>query len=73
MSKRLDYNATVIQKTEINPELIILRVAPDGELFDFKPGQHTVLGVKQGELCVSGTKVHSLNDNIVQVEGLLCD
>lgn len=63
MSKRLDYNAIVIQKIEINPELIILRVAPDGELFDFKPGQHTVLGVKQEEPRISSAKPQNLEDN----------
>ena len=63
MSLRLDYNATIVQKIEVNPELIILRVAPDGELFDFKPGQHTVLGIKQEELCTSSTKPKNLNEN----------
>jgi ferredoxin--NADP+ reductase len=39
------YNATVIGREEINPQLVILRVRPDGELFDFKPGQFGVLGL----------------------------
>ncbi|RME91999.1 MAG: ferredoxin--NADP reductase [Verrucomicrobia bacterium] len=39
------YNATVVGREEINPELIILRVKPDGELFEFKPGQFAVLGL----------------------------
>ena len=38
-------NATVIQRTELNPDLIIIRVRPDGPLFDFKAGQYTVLGL----------------------------
>ncbi|HSE82911.1 MAG TPA: hypothetical protein VLB01_00010, partial [Thermodesulfobacteriota bacterium] len=62
MSQRLDYNATLIRRIEINPELIILRVVPDGELFDFKPGQHTILGVKQGELYTSSPKPKNLNN-----------
>jgi ferredoxin--NADP+ reductase len=39
------YNATVIGREEINPQLVILRVRPDAELFDFKPGQFAVLGL----------------------------
>lgn len=39
------YNATVVSREAINPELIILRVKPDGELFQFKPGQFAVLGL----------------------------
>jgi ferredoxin/flavodoxin---NADP+ reductase len=39
------YNATVIGREEINPQLIILRVRPDEELFEFKPGQFGVLGL----------------------------
>jgi ferredoxin--NADP+ reductase len=39
------YNATVIGREEINPQLVILRVRPDKEMFDFKPGQFAVLGM----------------------------
>ena len=39
------YNATVIGREEIHPQLIVLRVRPDGGLFDFKPGQFGVLGL----------------------------
>jgi ferredoxin--NADP+ reductase len=39
------YNATVIGREEINPQLLILRVRSDGDLFDFKPGQFAVLGL----------------------------
>jgi hypothetical protein len=39
------YNATVVGREEINPQLVILRVRPAGELFDFKPGQFAVLGM----------------------------
>ena len=42
------YNATVIGREEINPQLVILRVRPDAELFDFKPGQFGVLGLLGG-------------------------
>jgi ferredoxin/flavodoxin---NADP+ reductase len=39
------YNATVVGREEINPQLLILRVRPDGPLFEFKPGQFAVLGM----------------------------
>jgi ferredoxin--NADP+ reductase len=39
------YNATVIGREEINPQLCIIRVRPDGELFEFRPGQFAVLGM----------------------------
>ncbi len=39
------YNASIAQRIEIAPGLIILRVVPDQDLFDFKPGQYTVLGL----------------------------
>jgi len=40
------YNATVVGREEIHPELIVLRVRPDNALFDFKPGQFGVLGLQ---------------------------
>ncbi|MCP5523346.1 MAG: ferredoxin--NADP reductase [Verrucomicrobiales bacterium] len=39
------YNATVVGREEINPQLIVLRVKPDGEMFTFQPGQFAVLGL----------------------------
>ena len=39
------YNATVVGREEIHSELIVLRVRPDGDLFEFKPGQFGVLGL----------------------------
>ena len=44
-AKQDPYNATVIGCEEINPQLWILRVRPDGKLFDFRPGQFAVLGM----------------------------
>jgi ferredoxin--NADP+ reductase len=43
------YNATITGREEINPQLIILRVQPDAELFAFAPGQFGVLGLLAGE------------------------
>ncbi len=40
------YNATVVGREEINPQLLIMRVRPDGELFEFRPGQFGVLGLQ---------------------------
>lgn len=42
------YNATVMGREEINPQLVILRVRPDAALFEFKPGQFGVLGLLGG-------------------------
>ena len=39
------YNATVTARTEVNPQLVVMQVQPDGTLFDFKPGQFAVLGL----------------------------
>jgi len=39
------YNATVVGREEINPQLLILRVQADATLFDFTPGQFAVLGL----------------------------
>jgi ferredoxin--NADP+ reductase len=39
------YNATVIGREEVNPQLLVLRVEPDTAMFDFKPGQFGVLGL----------------------------
>jgi len=41
----VNYNGTVIGREEINPQLIILRVKPDGQRFSFQPGQFAVLGL----------------------------
>lgn len=46
------YNATVIGREEINPQLLILRVQPDAPLFDFVPGQFAVLGLLGQEMRV---------------------
>jgi ferredoxin--NADP+ reductase len=43
------YNATVIGREEINPQLIVMRVQSDGPLFPFVPGQFAVLGLLAGE------------------------
>jgi ferredoxin--NADP+ reductase len=42
------YNSTVIGLEKINPQLMIMRVRPDGNLFEFKPGQFGVLGMLGG-------------------------
>jgi len=45
----ITYNATLTGREEINPQLVILRVQPDGELFSFTPGQFGVLGLRASE------------------------
>lgn len=49
MAKQIDYNATVSQRLEVAPGLAIFRIVPDGQLFDFKAGQYTVLGLHRKE------------------------
>ena len=44
MAKEI-FNATVIQRVELNPGLIIVRVKANGPFFDFRAGQYTVLGL----------------------------
>jgi len=39
------YNAVVIGRESINPQLVVLRVQSESPLFDFKPGQFAVLGL----------------------------
>ena len=44
----MELNAVVSQRIKISPELLILRVVPDGwELPDFTPGQFAVLGLPE--------------------------
>lgn len=43
------YNATVTEREDITPLLAIVRVQPDAPLFDFKPGQFAVLGLRGSE------------------------
>jgi len=43
---QMELNAVVTQRVDVTPELMILRVVPDGwQLGEFKPGQYTVLGL----------------------------
>jgi ferredoxin--NADP+ reductase len=39
------YNAVVIGRESINPQLLVLRVQSESSLFEFKPGQFAVLGL----------------------------
>jgi ferredoxin/flavodoxin---NADP+ reductase len=48
-SAKNPYNARVLGREEINPQLLILRIQPETELFDFRPGQFAVLGLLGGE------------------------
>ncbi len=52
LSATKPYNATVTGRETIHPQLLILRVKPDGPLFDFIPGQFAVLGLLGSEPCV---------------------
>lgn len=45
----VQYNATLVERIDITPDLAIFRVRPDSATYPFIPGQFTVLGLKQGE------------------------
>jgi ferredoxin--NADP+ reductase len=49
------YNAAVVGREEINPQLLILRVRPAGNLFQFTAGQFGVLGLLAGAPRVAET------------------
>ena len=44
---QLEYNATLIERVTITPQLVIFRIRPDREAFTFTAGQFTVLGLKK--------------------------
>ena len=43
------YNATIVGREEVGAQLLVLRVRTDAPVFDFKPGQFTVLGLLASE------------------------
>lgn len=57
MASPNSYNATLLQRLDINPRLAILRVRPDLEVFPFQAGQFTVLGLRRDAPRVAGTDV----------------
>ena len=40
-----DYNATLTWREELSPNLLVLRLKPDGPLFAFEPGQYVAIGL----------------------------
>ncbi|MBF0195162.1 MAG: ferredoxin--NADP reductase [Magnetococcales bacterium] len=50
------YNATLVGRTEITPQLQILKVAPDVKNFEFSAGQFTVLGLTWSSPSLPETK-----------------
>lgn len=57
----IQYNATLIERIELTPQLAMFRIKPDSGGFPFIPGQFTVIGLKQAEprleRCVDGAEV----------------
>lgn len=43
------YNATLVNRIDITPELIIIQVKPDAPISDFLPGQYVALGLLGSE------------------------
>lgn len=58
----IEYNATVAQRVEIAPGLMILRVVPDQLPFRFEAGQYTVLGLKQSAPRAPGSEPEVILD-----------
>lgn len=56
MPRREDYNATVIQRMDLAPGSMIIRIKPDKEKYTFEAGQYTVLGMKYKEPRVNGSQ-----------------
>ncbi len=54
-SQAAAYNATVTQRTEVAPGLMILRIVLDAPAFPFTAGQYVVVGLKASEPRVAGT------------------
>lgn len=49
IQKSTQYNATVVGREVINPQLLVLRVRPDAADYAFTPGQFAVLGLRAEE------------------------
>ena len=49
MANPPEYNATLIQRTQVSPRMAIFRVRPDEREVDFTAGQFIVLGMKYKE------------------------
>ncbi|HMO01434.1 MAG TPA: ferredoxin--NADP reductase [Oligoflexia bacterium] len=43
------YNATVVKRIQVADNLIILRIKPDWQIPDFKPGQYVAIGLSESE------------------------
>lgn len=50
-------NSTLVERIEITPDLLVLRVKPDSGVPDFKPGQYVALGLPGGAPRYSGAAV----------------
>ena len=65
----MELNSIVAQRVDMSPDLIILRVVPDGwELPDFKPGQFAVLGLPGTS---SRTEFSDSEDELVKPEKMI--
>ncbi len=60
-----EYNATLIYKENICEDLMIIRVKPDAQLFDFVPGQYTVIGLKESAKRINASDL-SQSEKIIQ-------
>jgi ferredoxin--NADP+ reductase len=58
--RRQKYNATVTNLRKVHPDLLTMRIRPDGTLQTHKPGQYTVLGLGYWEPRIPGSQEEEL-------------
>ena len=61
--RQTNYNAEVIDRIDVNDELIILRVRPDHGVTSFVPGQYSVMGLGNWEMRVPGCQEEHLEED----------
>ncbi len=58
-TQSLEYNATLVERPTITPQLAIFRVHPDEPEYPLVAGQYTLLGLKRGEARLAGSEVET--------------
>lgn len=61
--RRKHYNATVIDRQDINEDLFRIRVRPDRELPKFSPGQYVAIGLGYWEPRVQPSQIEEVPEN----------
>ena len=56
------YNATIIERIDVNPDLAKFRVRPDLPIPNFEPGQYVALGLGNWEPRVGGAQKEEVQE-----------